>query len=115
MADKFDLNIMKVGLENANFGEKFAIRDALNAMIQAVQLDLDDIGFEPSEHLKVAIENLENELSDSETPVRNDEPRGVVSDDVTDIRELLPEDDEEIDDNVTVVNVDDELDEFGAD
>ena len=113
MENKFDLSIIKVALEHANFGDNFSIRDGLNDTIRALQLDLDDIGFEPSEHTKASIEALEGCISEVESPKHEKEARINLDDDVVEVREIVEIDEVEVV-SKNVVNVDEELDEFDS-
>lgn len=64
--DKFDLSSLRVALEHATFSD-FRVRDEITNVIKALELDLEEVGFEPSENTKETFESLENTISDVET------------------------------------------------
>lgn len=113
MADKFDLNVIRVALEHATFAD-FRIRDAINTIIKATELDLEEVGFEASDNLKETVEQLENILSDIEAPRKTRAmPLELVESEVEGVKEKKTIDDIDDENAPKVVNVDEELNESG--
>ncbi len=116
MAEKFDISIIRVALEHTTFKD-FKIRDDLNSYIRNLQQDLEDIGFEPSEQMRVASDVLENTLDDVEGPDgrrKKDEKLRIDIDETPLDGVRAVRDDSEIPVTTVprVVNVDDELNEY---
>lgn len=95
-ADKFDLSSVRVALEHATFTD-FRVRDSLNATIKAIELDLDEVGFEPSENTREAIEALENTISDVETTRVLKGKRILVDDEAEEVIEEVGHREEDVD------------------
>lgn len=98
--DKFDLSSVRVALEHATFTD-FRVRDSLNDTIKALELDMDEVGFEPSENTKETIEALENTISDVETSRALKYGKRIIVDDTEDedietVEPRTKEDDDEL-------------------
>ncbi len=113
MAKSIDLSIVKVGLEYANFKD-YRIRDAMNRLVNQLQLDLEEVAFEPSEQTRKAITDFEDTITEIETEkapkaspmtIDESETEGVVT------RKRRSDDVDEAPRARRVVNVDAELDE----
>lgn len=129
METKFDLSIIKVAQEHASFKD-FRIRDCVNVFLKAVQLDLDEIGFEGSDEVQLAIKALESAISDVEGPTlvhRDGRPLLLEVEDIetpfidtteyeqTPGQSLIEDDEEVIEKSVRVVprpEVEDEFDDL---
>lgn len=61
-----DLSIINEGLEYAQFKE-FKIRDSINKILKNLQLDMEDVGFEPSPETTDSIKELEELYLEIET------------------------------------------------
>lgn len=118
--EKFDLSAIKMALEHASFSN-FKVREGVLDLIKNVELDMEDVGLEPSEQTKDCIGLLVNTLNEFEAPRK---PKKLAGEfhldeiDVSNIREIEPDISKDItkvettDQTVRVrkiVNVDEEL------
>ena len=111
---KADLSIIKIALEHATFAD-FRIRDGLNSFLNSMQLDMDEIGMEVGSNTDETVNNLEEIIAEVESPIKMERELRINLDDNDNegVREV--EDTSEVEVKSTkVVNVDEELDEFGV-
>lgn len=106
---------MRLALEYATFAD-FRIRDSITTNIKAIEADLDEVGFEPSENTKEAIEQLESTITDIETErAPRPAPFDLGEGDEEGVIEREPrieeDDEEEEQPRRRIVNVDDELED----
>lgn len=117
MNEKFDLSSIKLALEHATFKD-YKIRDGINTVLKAVELDLEEIGFEPSDNTKETVEVLDGLINDIEAVdkphVRLTEKERVdlEGEELEDVIEIDPNNNDDDEDD-HVINVDEELDEEG--
>lgn len=111
MIKTVDLSIIKVAMEYATFSD-FTIRDGVNSLIHALELDLDEVGFEMSANTKEVVERLESCITEVETArnprpdrfeIKEEETEGVIEKSVNEEMDELTH---------SVINVDEELDEL---
>lgn len=67
MTEKYDLSVIKMSLEHASFDD-FRVREGVLDLIKNFELDMEDVGFEPSEQTKDTINELVKVLDDVEAP-----------------------------------------------
>ena len=118
--EKFDLSLVKMGLEHASF-TNFRVREEILNILKSIELDLEDVGFEPSDNTKEVLERFESFLTDieaprifKESPLRLDESeienvKEIPHNIEDDIVKLLPDDEDYVKPR-RIVNVDEELD-----
>lgn len=109
----FDLSIIKMGLEYAQFKD-YRVRDALNELMKGIEKDMEEVGFDISPITRRQTDQFEALLTDIETanivrPLRielDEDPPAGVRERIVDIEETGDAQ------PIKVVSVDDELDEF---
>ena len=121
--EKFDLSVIKMALEHASFTD-FRVREGVLDLIKNVELDMEDVGLEPSEQTKDHINLLVNILNEFEAPRRKPKLAGEFHLDEISSDGVSVRDKDDVDDNVTkveptetvrvrkVVNVDAELEDM---
>lgn len=95
---QIDLSIINEGLEYAQFKE-FRIREAINKIVKQLQLDLEDVGFEPSPETTDSIKELEElylEIETANVRVQRSEPKIRDKDEVVEFRKVREEEEDDI-------------------
>lgn len=125
MPKAIELSIINVALEYAFFKD-YRVRDSLVKLLKELQLDLEEVAFEPAEQTKKAIAALEDTITDIESarapkPSRFEVDESIIP--ITSIKSTIPEDDgivsfieSTIEEDISppknhIVNVDAELDD----
>lgn len=110
----FELSVLRVAMEYATFSD-FRIRDSINTAIKAIEADLDEVGFEPSENTRETLEALESCITDVETEkAPREAPIEIDESEVEDVVEVEVEEVEDDEEEVKprIINVDEELEEY---
>ena len=107
----FDLSIIKVALEYAQF-QDFRVRDTISDLVKNLEADMDEVGFDPSPKTKKCVEEFETLITDIETARKPKSPRFDIDENDEPVREVKHIATEEELDVHNVKNVDDELEEY---